>query len=156
MNISPEDKVRFQSKISKGDVGVCWNWKPKPDTNGYGAFTLSGQKVGAHRVAYEIAHGEIPKGLQVLHQCDNPICCNPAHLFLGTIAVNNRDKADKGRSHHPNGEKNGNHRFTNSDIDNIRSQYSLGFKTQKELAIQFKTDQGTISAIVNRKKWAHI
>ena len=102
-----------------------------------------------------ISKGE-PNGLHVLHTCDNRICCNPNHLFLGTILTNNQDKAAKGRSYRPVGEKNTMHRLTESDVKSIREQYALGFKTQKALAVQFRTDQGTISAIVNRKLWTHI
>jgi hypothetical protein len=67
----------------------------------------------AHRVAYEAAHGPIPKGMCVCHRCDNPPCCNPAHLWLGTQADNNVDKASKGRSAH--------YKLTAEDVVKIRA-----------------------------------
>ena len=64
---------------------------------GYSRMTIDGQRVLCHRLAWEVAHGPIPAGRAVCHTCDNPPCCNPDHLFLGSIADNNRDMWDKGR-----------------------------------------------------------
>jgi hypothetical protein len=79
----------------------CWNWTARRGRGGYGRITLSrptrGQTV-AHRVAWELTNGPIADGLRVLHHCDNPACCNPSHLFLGTILDNNRDRDKKGRN----------------------------------------------------------
>ena len=65
---------------------------------GHGLFWGNGKMVAAHRVAYEHKHGPIPKGMTVMHLCDNPACCNPDHLVLGTVKENNHDSILKGRS----------------------------------------------------------
>jgi hypothetical protein len=84
--------------IRPGDV--CWRWLGKKNPKGYGYFGVGGQGAGtqlAHRVAYRLFRGRIPKGLWVLHRCDNPSCVNPSHLFLGTAKDNMQDAKAKGR-----------------------------------------------------------
>ena len=90
----------FWAMLPDGVVGAkdeCWEWTDGCDGDGYGVVGAGGKTVRAHRVAWEVAHGPIPDGVHVLHQCDNPPCINPAHLFLGTQADNMADKVAKGR-----------------------------------------------------------
>ncbi len=90
---------RFWRQVAKGDTVECWEWQgASRDRRGYGGFYLSAGKMErAHRVAYRLGVGEIPTALVVRHKCDNPTCCNPGHLELGTVADNNADRDRRGR-----------------------------------------------------------
>ena len=77
----------------------CQEWTGSHDRKGYGRIKANGKNQAAHRVAWELAFGAIPDGLFVLHRCDNPPCVKPAHLFLGTNAVNMADCVAKGRTY---------------------------------------------------------
>lgn len=93
---------RFWDKVIKHDEG-CWEWTGKPDRNGYGELTggryaeRNLHRVRANRLSWEIHNGPIPEGLWVLHTCDNPPCTNPAHLYLGTVVDNVRDRTVRRR-----------------------------------------------------------
>lgn len=93
---------RFWDKVNKDTESGCWEWRSSIRGNGYGAFFThlqpEGRKChGAHRYSWELVNGAIPEGLWVLHKCDNRICVNPDHLFLGDRTDNMRDCAAKGR-----------------------------------------------------------
>jgi hypothetical protein len=84
---------RFWLKVVKETPTFCWAWSGRKDKAGYGLISNN----RAHRISYEIHKGEIPRGMFVCHRCDNPECCNPDHLFLGTAYDNNIDRAMKTR-----------------------------------------------------------
>ena len=104
---------RFFSKVKK--TNSCWEWQGAKRL-GYGVFKVDGKTKGAHRQSWELHKGVIPKGLLVLHKCDNRGCVNPSHLFLGSHSDNMKDVQMKGRLKLPEGVK-----FTNGRIPVNRS-----------------------------------
>jgi hypothetical protein len=87
--------VRFWRNVQK--TADCWVWTGARSGAGYGQININDVLVFTHRFSWELHHGPIPDGLLVCHHCDNPPCCNPAHLFLGTPSDNMVDKIRKGR-----------------------------------------------------------
>jgi hypothetical protein len=108
MNLTEKQRTRFAANIARGEPGACWEWRGNRDGCRYGKFFAS-RYVGAHRLAWMLARGEIPTGLHVLHRCDNPPCCNPEHLFLGTMKDNCADMVAKGRGNRAKGARHGRH-----------------------------------------------
>jgi len=94
-------EARFDKHLTPGDPDACWPWAGPLDRKGYGVIFHVGGQTGpnwsAHRAAWTLLVGPIPAGMHVLHTCDNPPCCNPAHLFLGTNDDNVADMVAKGR-----------------------------------------------------------
>ena len=105
----------FWLKVGKKENG-CWDWTLSTTDFGYGRVSLgrSAQGVKTHQVAYALTYGAIPEDKNVLHHCDNRLCCNPEHLFLGTKKDNTHDMMQKGRMSAPPthfGEKHPNTKF---------------------------------------------
>ena len=98
-------------------------------------------------------HGEIPKGMCILHYCDNPVCVNPSHLFLGSLRDNNLDMRAKGRATLPlRGEDNHWAKLTDSQVLQIRN--AIG--SQRAIGKQFGIDQSWVSRIKNAESWKHV
>lgn len=131
-------------------AGGCWIWPGWTDRDGYGRAKLRGKTAIAHRVAYTLTHGTIPVGLEVLHRCDNPPCCNPAHLFLGTQQTNCTDAKAKDR--HARGERNGGAKLTADQVIAIRADG----RRQIDIAANYGVRQTTVSEIKQRHRWSHL
>lgn len=141
---------RFLDHATPCPPSSCLLWIP----NGarYGSFWMRGKNIGAHRASFMLFNGEIPDGMMVCHRCDVGICVNPEHLFLGTQLDNRQDCMSKGRV--ANGNGNGNARFTDSQIIEIRR---LGETlSRKEIASMYDTSKTQIGYILNRTTWRHL
>lgn len=103
----------------------CWEFTGAITGSGYGAIYYEGKTKGAHVISYIYHKGPIPEGMFVCHSCDNPPCCNPEHLFLGTVQTNKKDEVHKGRNVY--GEAVGNSKLKAEDVLNIRRMIDKGF-----------------------------
>lgn len=161
--------VRFWRHVKRGSDSECWVWTGQT-VGRYGRMRSSdGERlVPAHRVAYELLVGPIPSGLRVLHRCDNPPCCNPAHLLVGTQAENMNDMRTKGRAAsgdrsgarlHPEriarGEAQGHAKLSNAMVREIRSLTASGLN-QRVIAKLFGVAQPTVSDISTGRTWRHV
>lgn len=131
----------------------CWPWTG-PARRGYGYHCFRGLDDRSHRIAYRVTYGDIPAGLQVRHKCDNPPCCNPSHLELGTQGDNNADRVARGRNGSAKGVDNGQHRLTENDVAYIRAK--RGLMLQRELAAMFGVTQNLVSKVQLRRYWKHL
>lgn len=129
----PSDVFRFIDTAGN-DPELCWNWIGSVggrDDRGY--FALNGKKVQAHRLVYEIFNGPIADGMVIRHKCDNPRCCNPQHLIIGTRSQNEDDKYDRDRAG-----------YTHDMIREMRRLHRLGYETYQliadEINRKFKTN----------------
>ena len=144
---------RFWSKTTPVKSG-CIEWTASKK-DGYGIFNRDGKNtILAHRMAWILEYGELPKGSVVMHICDNPSCVNVKHLRVGTHADNVADKIAKKRGN--DGSRHGMSKLTEDKVRQIRSLYQNREANQYELAKRFGISQGTISEIINRKLWDHI
>jgi hypothetical protein len=143
-------------RIQKGEPDECWPFIGAYGEFGYGTFSWGkNTRVRAHRVIYEEVHGPL-NGLNVLHKCDNPPCCNPTHLTLGTIAENNADRDRKNRWRFQFGSTHHNAIVTEGDVLAIRARWASGEKKPESLAIEYGVKPSTIRKIVYRVSWKHI
>jgi hypothetical protein len=140
----------FWRSVDKRGHDECWEWTGTRFGKGYGSMTI-GDVRGAHRLSYEIAHGKASaSGKQVCHKCDNPPCCNPAHLFLGTAADNARDKELKGRGNQVYGERHCRAKLTEDAAREIAA--STG--TTASVAAAYGITPGKVSNIRNGRAWS--
>lgn len=131
----------------------CIVWPNYTMPDGYGMRRYRGKMELAHRVAWTEAFGEIPDGIQVLHECDNRPCIEPTHLFLGTNATNVADRHAKGRD--AKGSRNGNAKLDEEKVIAIRDMARAGF-TRNEMAHLYGVSWHTIDNVVNRVDWRHV
>jgi len=153
IKLTEADKIRFLEKVDRRDPDGCWEWQARRDKDGYGHFGLNGSSYQTHRVAFAVTNGDTD--LLVLHTCDNPPCCNPNHLFAGTIKINSQQRDDRGRAANTRGEGNGHTKLTEDDVHEIRRLYAGGW-LQHEIAEDYGISQSTVSKICTYKNWKHI
>lgn len=143
---------KFHRLINRsGGPDACWPWMGARFARGYGQFGGPAWPNGTHRIAYELEYGPIPAGAVVRHRCDNPPCCNPKHLELGTHADNVSDRVTRGRSARGEGQPQA--RLTAAAVLVIRTRYAAGGVSQQALADQYGVNQTTISRVVRGVKW---
>jgi hypothetical protein len=157
-SLSAKDIIRFWSKVAKWWPKACWEWKARKDKDGYGKFTvsISGRKLHlrAHRVALILTVGQDLAANITRHSCDNPSCCNPAHLKPGTIQDNKRDSVERNRQ--AKGEKTNKSKLTESAVCQIRDLYAAGNITRIALGERFSVSGVMIGRIIARKNWKHV
>lgn len=153
--VAEPPSVRFYRALRPvGSLG-CIEWMGARHYKGYGEFTIkSYKKTKAHRYAWFLKNGEIPKGMLVCHKCDNRACCNPDHLFLGTDKTNKRDAINKGR--HAFGERHGKNKLSESDVRLIRELDSRGGQSRMSLAKRFGISGRNVTSICRKETWTHI
>ena len=144
------DLDRFFSHVNKTDS--CWIWAGSKTNLGYGRIYdgSNGKRYVAHRLMWELTYGKIPDGMYICHTCDNKLCVNPDHLFLGTQKDNMEDCVNKGRFADKSNENNGRCKISNGDVIKMRSlfpSYTIG-----ALSEMFGISYGHVQDIVHYRK----
>jgi len=151
-----QDIERFLGKLDNKSRFSCWNWTGSKHRFGYGEISVikDGKKVRlkTHRLSWEIYRGVIPSGMCVLHKCDNPACCNPLHLYIGTRLDNVADMILRDRKACTLGEKASKARLTKKQVNEI----AKSDKKQDALAEEYKVSREAISHIQNGITWSSV
>lgn len=160
---------RFFKKVHK--TSTCWFWKGavRGGSCRYGNIRFGKKRILAHRLSWKIHFGIIPKNKYILHKCDNSICVNPNHLFMGTLSDNNKDRTKKNRS--ARGENHSFHlypelvkrgeechfaKLTETQVKEIRIKYIPWEYSIYKLANEYNVSIGCIYPIIKRKTWKTI
>ncbi len=144
---------RFWAKVKRGKD--CWEWQGYRDQQGYGHVMRNGRNQLTHRYVFELMTGQ--SSAVVRHSCDNPPCCNPAHLQAGTQADNINDRQRRGR-HRPGrmlGEAHPAHKLTDPDVIEMRRLWEAGASIavlSRSLGINYAHAWD----IVHRRAWRHV
>lgn len=146
---------RFWEKVEKRGPDECWDWKASVTTTGYGRFKITSYVTAcANRVALALSTGVEPDGMQALHSCDRPICCNPNHLRWGTVADNVRDKVDRGRARTGDqcGANNGAAKLSDDDLAKVVDGLKRGLNNT-QIARELPIGHAMVSKIRRGHMW---
>lgn len=152
-DLTPADVERFESRVDRSaGPDACHEWTGSRQSKGYGRMwgSVSRRPVNAHRVAYVLAYGLIPAGLVVRHRCDNPPCCNPAHLTLGTQRDNVHDRDERDRQ--AQGESHGQAKLTVEAVNDMRRRARAG-ATYVELADEYGVETAAARLAIIGRWW---
>src|SRR5690606_2361702 len=146
---------RFWMKVERRGPDECWPWRASKVPSGYGQIGKNKQSPeGAHRVAWRLANGRpVPRGMFVRHTCDNPPCCNPAHLRIGTPADNSRDARLRRRTAF--GSRNGMAKLTEHQVQTAFRRARNG-ESYRDIARDFGVSASAIHLAVSGKTWRHV
>ncbi len=146
----------FWSRVNVGDPDACWEWMLSRRNGRYGQASFEGKNWFAHRLAWTLTNGPIPEGMLVCHRCDNMVCCNPGHLFLGTDQQNAEDRNAKGRQYR--GFKHHLAKLTEDQVREVKSTYIPRHPEfgQCALARKFGVSQPAIRAILTGESYFYI
>jgi hypothetical protein len=153
-DLTPEEiKRQFWSHVKVGLPHECWPWTGYVEREtGYGKFTWNTRPSSAHRFAWIATFGEIPFGLLVCHKCDNRVCQNPSHLWLGTIADNNRDMREKGRGAKPPR----NDKITREEVKLVRKLWVPYKVSVRKISTMLKLPYKSVETAVSKTHWKEI
>lgn len=146
-----EDRIVERLKSS----GDCLLWSGAVDTSGYGLIRYMGKLHKAHRLSYMLSKGKIPEGMLVCHKCDVPLCCNPDHLFLGTMQDNMDDREAKGRGVRKEGEAHGMSKLTADTVREARERFSKG-ESAYLLAKCYGVAHSSMWKVVTNQSWRSV
>jgi hypothetical protein len=150
--LTPEG--RFWRSVARRGDEECWQWSGSRGPGGYGIFHHDGRSTLAHRFSFALA-AALSDEMCVCHHCDNRLCVNPGHLFLGTHEDNMRDMAAKGRGRGPGlkGRRNPAFKLEPQDAAAIRSEYACGGVSQAEVGRKYGVSSQTVSLVVRGEHW---
>ena len=159
-------RERFLAKVAKSCGDGCWVWvgaihgkDVRPGFPGYGVMNVQGRQQRAHRISWLLFRGEIEEGKEVLHRCDNSLCVNPEHLFLGTKSENMKDCVSKGRHARAGGAKpgtaNGAAKLDDDKVREARKMHAEG-ASYSSIARLFGVNEATIRPAIQRRTWKHV
>ena len=147
-----EYSERFWAKIVQCGPDDCWEWAAASQADGRGLFRIGKHLYKAPRIMYFLSTGIDPGEQNVCHKCDHPVCCNPAHFWLGTQTANTKDRDEKGRQVAYRGEEHGGSILTEDQAQYILDSTARG----RDLAQHFGVHECTISAIRRGRIWKYL
>lgn len=152
MRTFPPIQERLTARLIKPSIYACWEWQGYVVPAGYGSIQWNGRPWLAHRVAFLLSGAKLEPGQWVLHHCDNRRCCNPGHLYAGTVVENNRDMRTRGRARYPQGETHGRARLTPAQVLEIRTATGPLLK----IAQRYGIGKRAVKKIRARERWKHL